>query len=89
MSPLRSISDQLAIHSRTPHLTVAEPRGLTVRSIDYHRREPGTRAEARVHLNALDDKAQVTARWDPRQFAHYQCRHRRHTQSAKPVQPFW
>ncbi|MBD8476239.1 RHS repeat protein [Pseudomonas sp. CFBP 8770] len=72
MSPLRSVSDQLAIHARTPALVVSDPRGLAVRTLGYYRREAGTPAEPRVSAQWHDHAGRPVAQWDPRQFAHFQ-----------------
>ena len=72
MSLLRSFSDQLAIHSRTPALVVSDPRGLVVRAIDYHRREPGTSAQAYTNAQWHDVAGRLIAQWDARQFTHFQ-----------------
>lgn len=72
MSPLRSISDQLAIHARTPALVVSDPRGLAVRTVGYYRREADTPAEPRVSAQWHDHAGRPVAQWDPRQFEHFQ-----------------
>jgi RHS repeat-associated protein len=69
---LRSFSDQLAIHSRTPGLVVSDPRGLGVRSVGYYRREPSTAAQARTQVQWHDAAGRAMAQWDPRQFASFQ-----------------
>lgn len=58
----------LTTHSHTPKLTVVEPRGLTVRSVDYYRASPGDTAEARVNRTAHDPAGWEIAQWDPRLF---------------------
>ncbi|MBD8733076.1 RHS repeat domain-containing protein [Pseudomonas sp. CFBP 13710] len=72
MSPLRSISDQLAIHARTPALVVSDPRGLAVRTIGYYRREADVPAEPRVSAQWHDHAGRPVSQWDPRQFEHFQ-----------------
>jgi RHS repeat-associated protein len=72
MSPLRTISDQLAIHSRTPALVVFDPRGLAVRGIGYYRREAGATAQARINAQWHNAAGHPVAQWDPRQFAHFE-----------------
>lgn len=72
MSPLRSISDQLAIHSRTPALVVFDPRRLAVRGIGYYRREAGATAQARINALWHDKAGRPIAQWDPRQFGHFE-----------------
>ncbi|WP_338920608.1 RHS repeat-associated core domain-containing protein [Pseudomonas silesiensis] len=58
----------LTTHSHTPKLTVVEPRGLTVRSVDYYRANPGDTAEERVNRTAHDPAGWAIAQWDPRLF---------------------
>ena len=58
----------LTTHSHTPNMTVVEPRGLTVRSVDYYRASPGDTAEARVNRTAHDPAGWAIAQWDPRLF---------------------
>lgn len=72
MSPLRSISDQLAIHSRTPTLVVSDPRGLAVRTVGYYRCVAEIAAQPRISAQWHDHAGRPTAQWDPRQFAHFQ-----------------
>ncbi|MBD8594142.1 RHS repeat protein [Pseudomonas sp. CFBP 8758] len=72
MSPLRSISDQLAIHARTPALVVSDPRGLAVRTVGYYRREADVPAEPRVSAQWHDHAGRPVSQWDPRQFEHFQ-----------------
>jgi insecticidal toxin complex protein TccC len=58
---------QLAfLHRDTPSMTVVEPRGLAVRSVDYYRAAQGEVAEARVHRTVHDPAGRAIAQWDPR-----------------------
>lgn len=72
MPLLRNTSAQLAVHSRTPGLVVADPRGLAVRTLGYYRRDADADAEPRVHAQWHDDAGRAIAQWDPRQLAHFQ-----------------
>lgn len=72
MSLLRSFSDQLAIHSRTPGLVVSDPRGLAVRGISYYRRQASAAAQPYISAQWHDAAARPIAQWDPRQFDHFQ-----------------
>ncbi|WP_339501546.1 RHS repeat-associated core domain-containing protein [Pseudomonas silesiensis] len=58
----------LTTHSHTPKLIVIEPRGLTIRSVDYYRASPGDTAETRVNRTAHDPAGWAIAQWDPRLF---------------------
>ncbi|MBD9612439.1 RHS repeat-associated core domain-containing protein [Pseudomonas sp. PDM02] len=58
---------QLAfLHRDTPSMTVVEPRGLAVRSVDYYRAAQGEVAEARVNRTVHDPAGRAIAQWDPR-----------------------
>ena len=60
---------QLAfLHRDTPSMTVVEPRGLAVRSVDYYRAAQGEVAEARVNRTVHDPAGRAIAQWDPRLF---------------------
>ena len=56
------------IHRDTPEMTVVEPRGLAVRSVDYYRAVEGADAEARVNRTVHDPVGRVIAQSDPRLF---------------------
>ncbi|MHC8290730.1 RHS repeat domain-containing protein [Pseudomonas sp. XS1P51] len=59
---------RLSIHRHTPKLTVIEPRGLAVRSVDYYRAGPGDTVEARVNRTVYDPAGRAIALWGPRLF---------------------
>ncbi|WP_207285238.1 RHS repeat domain-containing protein [Pseudomonas sp. FW300-N2A2] len=60
---------QLAfLHRDTPSMTVVEPRGLAVRSVDYYRAAQGEVAEARVNRTVHDPAGRAIAQRDPRLF---------------------
>ena len=57
------------MHAHTPHLTVSDPRGLAVRSVNYCRVVPGTPAELRVHHTRFDAHGRQVEQRDPRLWA--------------------
>ena len=57
------------MHAHTPHLTVSDPRGLTVRSVDYCRVVPGSLAELRVQHARFDARGRQVEQRDPRLWA--------------------
>ena len=54
------------MHAHTPHLTVSDPRGLAVRSVNYCRVVPGTPAELRIHHTRFDARGRPVEQRDPR-----------------------
>ena len=58
-----------AIHHRTPTLSVVDPRGLPVRSVDYWREDEKLAAQARVNRVAYDVGGRPVKQWDPRLWA--------------------
>ncbi len=57
------------MNAQTPHLTVSDPRGLTVRSVDYCRSVSGAAAESRVHHALFDAPGRLVEQRDPRLWA--------------------
>ncbi|WP_175652114.1 RHS repeat domain-containing protein [Pseudomonas sp. Marseille-P9899] len=57
------------MHAKTPHLTVSDPRGLTVRSVDYCRVAPGAAAQLRIDHTCFDTAGQRVEQRDPRLWA--------------------
>ncbi|WP_256261623.1 RHS repeat-associated core domain-containing protein [Pseudomonas gingeri] len=57
------------IHTHTPRLTVSDPRGLAVRTVDYCRSAEGTEPEERVNRSAYDAMGRLVEQWDPRLWA--------------------
>lgn len=57
------------MNAQTPHLTVSDPRGLTVRSVDYCRTVSGSAAESRVHHALFDASGRLVEQRDPRLWA--------------------
>ena len=55
-----------AIHHRTPTLSIVDPRGLPVRSVDYWREDEKLAAQARVNRVAYDVGGRPVKQWDPR-----------------------
>ena len=58
----------MTLHIHTPTLQVIEPRGLTVRRVQYHRSAPNEAAETRIHHHVFDPVGRETAQRDPRLF---------------------
>ncbi|WP_439877034.1 RHS repeat domain-containing protein [Pseudomonas prosekii] len=56
-------------HYRTPTLSVVDPRGLPVRSVDYWREDEKLAAQARVNRVAYDLGGRPVKQWDPRLWA--------------------
>jgi len=54
------------IHTHTPTLTVADPRGLDVRSVTYYRAVETTAPEERINRSAYDAMGRLVEQWDPR-----------------------
>ncbi|WP_347904257.1 RHS repeat-associated core domain-containing protein [Pseudomonas purpurea] len=59
----------LTLHHHTPTLTVADPRGLAVRSVGYCRSAIAGPLEGRVNRTAYDGAGRAVAQWDPRLLA--------------------
>ncbi|SDH79309.1 RHS repeat-associated core domain-containing protein [Pseudomonas abietaniphila] len=55
-----------SLHTHTPTLAVVEPRGLPVRSVSFHRAQPGGSISERVDRSAFDVHGRLIQRWDPR-----------------------
>ncbi|WP_429544251.1 RHS repeat domain-containing protein [Pseudomonas frederiksbergensis] len=59
----------MGIHHKTPTLSVVDPRGLTIRSVDYWRAVENLPAEARINRTAHDAAGHPIKQWDPRLWA--------------------
>ena len=59
----------MGIHHKTPKLSVVDPRGLTIRSVDYWRAVENLPAEARINRTAHDAAGHPIKQWDPRLWA--------------------
>ncbi|VVM84794.1 RHS repeat domain-containing protein [Pseudomonas fluorescens] len=57
------------VHRDTPSLAVADPRGLAVRAIQYHRRQAADPVEMRVTHQRFDGAGRPVASRDPHLFA--------------------
>jgi insecticidal toxin complex protein TccC len=56
----------LTLHGHTPTLTVADPRGLAVRSVGYCRSAIADPVEGRINRTTYDGAGRSIAQWDPR-----------------------
>lgn len=59
----------MGVHSKTPSLLVRDPRGLSIRTVDYWRSEEIGPAQALVHRTFHDPAGRPVAQWDPRLWA--------------------
>jgi insecticidal toxin complex protein TccC len=59
----------MGMHHKTPKLTIVDPRGLTIRSVDYWRTVENVPAEARINRIAYDAAGRAVKQWDPRLWA--------------------
>ncbi len=59
----------MEMHHKTPKLTIVDPRGLTIRSVDYGRTVENVPAEARINRIAYDAAGRAVQQWDPRLWA--------------------
>lgn len=57
-----------SLHHNTPTLTVVDPRGLTVRSVAYHRNSAQQSPTAQVTRQVFDARGLLQQQWDPRLF---------------------
>lgn len=55
-----------SIHRNTPSLAAFDPRGLTVRNIDYHRSSAEVEPQARIHRQVFGSTGMMIEQWDPR-----------------------
>lgn len=58
-----------AVHRNTPTLKVMDPRGLAVRTVQYHRQSVTQTPQARVTRQVFGANGFLLSQWDPRQFA--------------------
>lgn len=54
------------IHRNTPSLAAFDPRGLTVRNIDYHRSSTEAEPQVRIHRQVFGGTGLMIEQWDPR-----------------------
>ncbi|MFJ3377658.1 RHS repeat domain-containing protein [Pseudomonas sp. NPDC086112] len=59
----------MGIHHKTPKLSAVDPRGLTIRTVDYWRAVENLPAEARINRTAHDAAGHPIKQWDPRLWA--------------------
>ncbi|MCU1749935.1 RHS repeat-associated core domain-containing protein [Pseudomonas sp. 6D_7.1_Bac1] len=57
------------MHYKTPRLVVSDPRGLSVRTVDYYRGEDTATAQARISRSVFDTAGRAIEQWDPRLWA--------------------
>ena len=55
-----------SLHQHTPSLTAFDPRGLTLRTVAYHRARAQDEPHARVHRQTFSAGGQLQQQWDPR-----------------------
>ena len=58
-----------ALHRNTPTLTAIDPRGLAVRTVQYHRATLAHSPQPRVNRQVFGASGFLLEQWDPRQFA--------------------
>ena len=54
------------VHHHTPSLTAVDPRGLSVRRVQYHRLTAQQSPQARIHETVFGATGFVLRQWDPR-----------------------
>jgi insecticidal toxin complex protein TccC len=59
----------MGMHHKTPGLSVVDPRGLSIRSVDYWREVEGDPAQARINRTFHDAAGRAVGQWDPRLWA--------------------
>ncbi|MGH8437729.1 MAG: RHS repeat domain-containing protein [Pseudomonas sp.] len=55
-----------SLYQHTPSLTVIDPRGLSARTIAYHRRDVEEDIAAQVHRQVFNAMGYLSQQWDPR-----------------------
>lgn len=55
-----------SLHQHTPSLTAFDPRGLTLRTVAYHRAQAQDEPQARVHRQTFSAGGQLQQQWDAR-----------------------
>lgn len=56
----------MSLHINTPRMSVFDPRGLPVRTVDYCRDIEGGPVESRINRTLHDPAAHAVKQWDPR-----------------------
>jgi insecticidal toxin complex protein TccC len=59
----------MGMHHKTPGLSVVDPRGLPIRSVDYWREVEGFPTQARINRTFHDAAGRAVEQWDPRLWA--------------------
>ncbi|MDI3271039.1 RHS repeat-associated core domain-containing protein [Pseudomonas sp. AL03] len=59
----------MGMHHKTPRLSVVDPRGLPIRSVDYWREVEGVPTQARINRTFHDVAGRAVEQWDPRLWA--------------------
>ncbi|WP_256661479.1 RHS repeat-associated core domain-containing protein [Pseudomonas sp. F01002] len=59
----------MGMHHKTPGLSVVDPRGLPIRSVDYWREVEGDLTQARINRTFYDAAGRAIEQWDPRLWA--------------------
>ncbi|QAY88455.1 toxin, partial [Pseudomonas arsenicoxydans] len=59
----------MGMHYNTPRLFAVDPRGLSVRSVDYWREDESATALARINRTSYDAAGFAREQWDPRLWA--------------------
>ena len=59
----------MGMHHKTPELSVVDPRGLPIRSVDYWRAVEDDPTQARIHRTFYDAAGRAVEQWDPRLWA--------------------
>lgn len=59
----------MGMHHKTPGLSVVDPRGLPIRSVDYWRAVEGDPTQARINRTFYDAAGRAVEQWDPRLWA--------------------
>ncbi|MBK5397539.1 RHS repeat protein [Pseudomonas sp. TH39(2020)] len=59
----------MGMHHKTPGLSVVDPRGLPIRSVDYWREVEGDPTQARINRTFHDAAGRAVEQWDPRLWA--------------------
>ena len=59
----------MGMHHKTPGLSVVDPRGLSIRSVDYWRAVESDPTQARINRTFYDAAGRAVEQWDPRLWA--------------------
>lgn len=54
------------VHDKTPTLNVFDPRGRSIRSVEYYRARENVAAQARIQRTFYDAAGRAALEWDPR-----------------------